>query len=221
MNFYDDNEDLQFYMERGIDWATLVELTEAGGFSEDGHASLDDAKEFFREVLTLVGEYSANEIAAHILEIDKAHPKLQDGEVVYPEAMNEALAGLRELELNGLTLPRELGGMNAPLLLFQIQTELLGRADVSIAAHHGFHGGIAMSALAYAIEEGTVTFDRETKQITETRFREVIDTFLAGEAWGSMDITEPDAGSDMAALRCRGEQDEDGNWFVTGQKIFI
>ncbi|MEO0604027.1 MAG: acyl-CoA dehydrogenase family protein [Myxococcota bacterium] len=220
-NFYDDNEDLQFYMERGIDWATLVELTEAGGFSEDGHASLDDAKEFFREVLTLVGEYSANEIAGNILEIDKAHPKLVDGEVVYPEAMNVALSGLKELELNGLTLPRELGGMNAPLLLFQIQTELLGRADVSVAAHHGFHGGIAMSALAYAIEEGTVTYDPDAKQITETRFREVIDTILAGEAWGSMDITEPDAGSDMAALRCRGEQDEDGNWFVTGQKIFI
>ncbi len=220
-NFYDDNEDLKFYVERGIDWATLVDLAERGGLSEEGHASVEDAKEFFREVLTLVGEYSANEIAANIAEIDAAHPELKDGEVVFPEAMQTALEGLAELELNGLTLPRELGGMNAPLMVFQLQTELLGRADVSVSAHHGFHGGIAMSALAFAIEEGSVTYDKETKQITDTRFREVIDTILAGEAWGSMDITEPDAGSDMAALRCRGEQDEDGNWFVTGQKIYI
>ena len=44
---------------------------------------------------------------------------------------------------------------------------------------------------------------------------------MAGDAWGCMDITEPDAGSDMAALRAVGEQDADGNWYVTGEKIFI
>ncbi|MEN0061879.1 MAG: acyl-CoA dehydrogenase family protein [Myxococcota bacterium] len=220
-NFYDDNDDLKFYLERGIDWTTLVDLSEHGGPNPDGHASVAEAQEFFREVLTLVGDFAANEIAAHSLELDAAHPRLEDGEVVYPEPMNRVLEGLSELEMNGLTLPRELGGMNAPILLFQLQTEVLSRADVSIAAHHGFHGGIALAALAYAIEEGSATFDPETKTFTDVRFREVIDTILAGEAWGSMDITEPDAGSDMAALRCRGEQDKDGNWFVTGQKIYI
>ena len=50
---------------------------------------------------------------------------------------------------------------------------------------------------------------------------EFIEEIGNGDAWGTMDITEPDAGSDMAQLRARGEQDEDGNWFVTGEKIFI
>jgi len=220
-NFFDDNEDLRFYLERGIDWATLVDLAPRGGPDDEGHASVDEAREFFGEVLSLIGEYAANEIEPNALAIDAAHPRLEDGEIVYPEAMQRAFEGLAGLELNGLCLPRELGGLDAPLVLFQLQTELLARADVSIAAHHGFHGGIAMSALAYSIEEGTTSFDPETKRITDTRFRDVIDTILAGEAWGSMDITEPDAGSDMAALRCRGEQDADGNWFVTGQKIYI
>lgn len=220
-NFYDDNEDLQFYLERGIDWTTLVDLSEYGGPNADGHASVAEAKEFFGEVVTLIGDYAANEIAANILELDKAHPRVENGEVVYPEAMQQVLQGLSDLELNGLNVPRELGGLNAPLMLFHLQTEILSRADVSIAAHHGFHGGIAMSALAFAIEEGTATFDPDSRTFTDVRFRELIDSILAGESWGSMDITEPDAGSDMAALRCRGEQDDDGNWFVTGQKIYI
>src|SRR5690606_23486399 len=70
-------------------------------------------------------------------------------------------------------------------------------------------------------EEGTTTFDRATRRITGTRFADAISEIMAGEAWGSMDITEPDAGSDMAALRCRAEQDEDGQWRVTGSKLFI
>jgi len=57
--------------------------------------------------------------------------------------------------------------------------------------------------------------------IKETRFADVIAELASGEAWGSMDITEPDAGSDMAAMRSVGEEDENGDWFVTGNKIFI
>ena len=111
--------------------------------------------------------------------------------------------------------------MNAPMLVFHMNSELLARADVSVCAHHGFHGGLAMAALVYSVMEGSTTFDPDEKVITETRFQEVIDSIVSGEHWGSMDITEPDAGSDMAALRCRGEQDDDGHWFVTGDKMWI
>jgi alkylation response protein AidB-like acyl-CoA dehydrogenase len=88
-------------------------------------------------------------------------------------------------------------------------------------AHHGFHGGMAAAALMFSAREGSTKFDPVTGAITETRFRQMIDEIVKGQAWGCMDITEPDAGSDMARLRAVGEQDENGNWFVTGQKIFI
>jgi hypothetical protein len=65
------------------------------------------------------------------------------------------------------------------------------------------------------------SFDRATHTLTGTRFSAEIAEILRGDAWGSMDITEPDAGSDMGALKSRGEQDEHGDWFVSGQKIFI
>ncbi|MGB5704324.1 MAG: acyl-CoA dehydrogenase family protein, partial [Polyangiales bacterium] len=69
--------------------------------------------------------------------------------------------------------------------------------------------------------EGSSDIDPTTGRINETRWREAVEEIVAGEAWGCMDITEPDAGSDMAALRAVGEQDADGNWYVTGEKIFI
>ncbi|HHO52422.1 MAG TPA: hypothetical protein ENK18_16520 [Deltaproteobacteria bacterium] len=220
-NFYDDNEDLRFYLERGLDWDRLVRLTEHDFRAPEGFSSTDEALEFYREVLELVGAFAADEIAARARELDRCRPELRGGEIVYPEAMQGVFDALNDLELNGMTLPRELGGLNVPMLIFQVQNEIFARADVSICAHHGFHGGIAMAALMFSIIEGSAGFDPELPGFTEVRFREVIDSILAGESWGSMDITEPDAGSDMAALRCRGELGADGSWTVTGQKIFI
>ena len=98
---------------------------------------------------------------------------------------------------------------------------MFARADVSICAHFGFHGGMALCMLIYSIMEGSTELDFDNMRILKTRFQKEIEEITAGNAWGSMDITEPGAGSDMANLKTVGEQDENGNWFVTGQKIFI
>ncbi len=219
-NYFDDNEDLRWYVDSGIDWEPLVRRTEYDFRAADGFPDTAEAVEFYREVLQLVGNFSADEIGAHIRDLEVA-PELVDGEVVYPAPLQAIWDGLDALEIHGLCLPRELGGLNAPVLLLHLQNELLARADVSISAHHGFHGGMAMAALAYSVTEGTTTFDPEGPHITETRFRRAIDSIVGNSAFGSMDITEPHAGSDMAQLRCKGEVDDAGNWFVTGNKVFI
>src|SRR5690606_2600020 len=112
-------------------------------------------------------------------------------------------------------------GLNVPLLVYFLNSELMARADVSVMAHHGFHGGIAMAMLAFSVKEGTTRFDLDARVIRETRFAEQMAEIARGDAWGCMDITEPGAGSDMAALTTVGEQDADGRWTVSGQKIFI
>ncbi|HZU82488.1 MAG TPA: acyl-CoA dehydrogenase family protein, partial [Polyangiaceae bacterium] len=99
--------------------------------------------------------------------------------------------------------------------------ELIARADVSCMTHFSFHGGMAMAMLAYSVREGTTEFDPARRRIGATRFARQIGEIARGEAWGCMDITEPNAGSDVAALRTWAEQDARGDWFVTGQKIFI
>jgi len=220
-NYFTDNDDLQWYFEHGIDWASLAEISEYGYHLPDGHKNLDEAVGFYRDVATMVGELAANEIAPAAAEIDREGVIFEGGEVRFPKQLASIFKTIKDLELHGLCVPRELGGMNAPMLLYYLNSEMLGRADVSVMAHHGFHGGIAMALLIFSALEGSTEIDRDGFRITRTRFADAIGEIVRGDAWGCMDITEPDAGSDMAALRTTAEQDADGNWFVTGQKIFI
>lgn len=219
-NYLTDNDDLQYYFDRGLDWDALVEITERGFTDEDGPSNTTEAVELYRDMAQMVGKFCADEVAPRAAEIDRIGVHLgDDGEAVLPEPMNAIFSQLKDLDLHWLTIPRELGGMNCPLLMYFINTELMARADVSVLAHHGFHGGMAMAMLIFSVREGTTTF--ENNRIVSTRFQKELEEIASGEAWGCMDITEPDAGSDMARLRAVGEQDEAGNWFVTGQKIFI
>ncbi len=220
-NFFKDNEDLRFYFERGVDWTRLVELTEHDFKAPDGPANVEEAVETYREVADLVGEFVANEIAPHAAQLDREGVALEGGEAVTPARLQSIYDQLRDMELHGMCLPRELGGMNSPLTLYFLTSEMIGRADTSVMAHHGFHGGMAAAMLIMSIREGSTKIDPDTGVILETRFERFIREIARGEAWGCMDITEPDAGSDMAKLRTKAEQDEYGDWFVTGQKIFI
>ena len=220
-NFYDDNDDLRFYVEKYIDWEPLVKITEYDYKVGGGFENLDEALDFYKSVLDLVGNFTANEIAPHSAKIDKDHPYLEDGVVKFPPVLQGIFDQMKELELHSMCLPRDVGGMNCPFILFMLSSEMLSRADVSVSAHYGFHSGIALAMLLFSTMEGTTKFNKEKLEIESTRFSEAIGEILSGEAWGSMDITEPGAGSDMAQLRTRGEQDEKGNWFVTGEKIFI
>ncbi|MEZ4226546.1 MAG: acyl-CoA dehydrogenase family protein [Polyangiaceae bacterium] len=220
-NFLKDNDDLKYYLERGIDWDAVIRVNEAG--IGEGHAfgSVDEAKQLYSDLAASVGEFVATQVAPHALTIDEQGVHMKDGEAVQSPVMDDIMRQIQELELHGLCLPRELGGLNAPFLLYLLNVELFARADVSVMAHHGFHGGMALAMLLLSIREGSTQFDPTTLGISHTRFADYIEEIREGKAWGCMDITEPHAGSDMASLRAFGEQDEAGNWFVTGQKIFI
>lgn len=222
-NFFKDNDDLQFYFDKGVDWDALVRVTEHDFANADGEgfSSTKEAVDFYRDIIEMFGEFVASEIKPYEKEIDAEGVELVDGEVVFPNRLAGIFEKIKELDLHGLPIPRELGGMNAPMLLYFMNSELMARADVSAMAHHGFHAGIGMAMLVFSALEGSADIDPATGRINETRWRKAIEEIAAGEAWGCMDITEPDAGSDMASLRAVGEQDADGKWYVTGEKIFI
>ncbi len=110
--------------------------------------------------------------------------------------------------------------MNAPMLLYFLLCEVVSRADASVMTHFGFHVGIATTMLQYSLREGSTVFD-ENGQITSTRWEKEIAEILEGKTWGSMDLTEPGAGSDLAALRTKAVKADDGTWRITGNKIFI
>jgi alkylation response protein AidB-like acyl-CoA dehydrogenase len=219
-SYLKDNDDLGWYLEKGLDLRAVAEASERR-FGAGGFESAEEAVELYKATLELVGEFAAEAIAPLSLCIDREGVQFENGEVKFPETLASLFEKIRGLELHGMCVPRELGGQNAPMLLYFINTELLARADVSVMAHHGFHGGIAMAMLLLSLHEGTTKLDPETGEVLETRFADYIEEIRRGDAWGSMDITEPNAGSDMAKLQTVGIEDEHGNWFVTGQKIFI
>ncbi|MBO85851.1 MAG: hypothetical protein CL927_10880, partial [Deltaproteobacteria bacterium] len=226
-DFLADNPDLRFYVNHWIDWAILAEEVEYKGFSEelanagDGYTNTMEARDVYADVLSLAGQLAAGEIAPRAAQIDREGLELVDGEVVLPDAMTEIFHTLAETGLHGMCVPREFGGMNVPLMVYFLSGELFARADVSVMAHFGFHGGIAMALLVYSALEGTATVDPETGGIVDCRFADAVRDIVENAEWGSMDITEPGAGSDVGAMRTRGVQNADGQWFVTGQKIFI
>jgi alkylation response protein AidB-like acyl-CoA dehydrogenase len=220
-NFFKDNDDLRWYFEKGIDWDSLVRVTEHEFRAKDGFSSTAEAVEFYTDIATTIGEFVANEIAPHAARIDREGVIFENGEARLPPFLQGIFDRIKQMELHGLCVPRELGGMNAPLTLYYLTSELFARADVSTMAHHSFHGGIAVAMLTFSMREGTTKVDPTTGQILETRWAAPIREIARGDAWGCMDITEPDAGSDMARLRAFAEQDEHGNWYLTGRKIFI
>lgn len=220
-NYFTDNDDLLFYFDKGVDWASLVEVTEYGFRTKDGFKTVSEAIEFYREAAEMLGELVATEVAPRADAIDRKVPRLENGEVIEAEETQAIFEAFKASELHKLCIPREFGGLNAPLLIYFLGAELMARADVSTMTHFSFHGGMAMAMLVYSMHEGTTEVDIQNGKILKTRFANEIAEIASGEAWGCMDITEPNAGSDMAALRSVGFQDDDGNWYVTGQKIFI
>ncbi|HWV38865.1 MAG TPA: acyl-CoA dehydrogenase family protein [Vulgatibacter sp.] len=217
-NFFRDNEDLLFQFEHGLPWAEIVELTENGYTLPDGHRTLEEALAFYRDVMEATGEFVAREIAPRAARIDEKGTRLENGEVVFSDELNAIFQGMKELGLYGLSSPRELGGSNAPNALYFVANELIARGDVSVMTHFGFHGGISASLLSYAIREGSIRI--QDGHITETRFEKEMKEIAAGDAFGCMVLTEPGAGSDLAAIRTKAVE-RDGKWYLNGEKIFI
>ena len=110
-NFYQENDDLRFYVEKWIDWAPLVELTEYMGLAKDGFETTSEAVEFYGDILDLIGQFVADEVAPHTEEIDREGVALIDGEAVLSKRQNRIFEQLKALELHGMCLPRCLPGI--------------------------------------------------------------------------------------------------------------
>jgi alkylation response protein AidB-like acyl-CoA dehydrogenase len=220
-NYYLDNDDLQYYVNHAIDWNALIPLVENHFRAKDAPKSTQEALDTYKDILQMVGAFIADDVAPACPTIDRKGMHLHNGEVVEPEEFKAIFTAVRELGLPGMTSPRYLGGMNCPVTLYFILTELFARADVSVMTHFSFHLAVATSLMLYSVNEGSASFDRDAGTFKTLRFENIIKEVVRGEAWGAMDITEPNAGSDMAAIQTYAETNNEGQWFVTGQKIFI
>jgi 3-(methylthio)propanoyl-CoA dehydrogenase len=208
-NFYTDNDDIKFLFHH-LDMARLSEIMEEGfRFRKDFDFAPDspaDAVDNYERILKVVGQLTAEVIAPTAEETDKVGNVLnEDGSVTYAPGIAGALKRLGQADLMGFTLPYRFGGLNCPNLLYTMSNEMISRADASLMNIYGLQG-IAETINAFA--------DEAVKQ-------QYLPPMARGEWTGAMVLTEPDAGSDLQAVKCRAYQDDAGNWFVRGVKRFI
>ena len=210
-NYFLDNEDLQFLFDH-LDLRELARLQEddfvAVAADRSGYAprDADDAVDNYRRVLTIVGQVAGEMIAPNAEQIDREGNTLNpDGTVTLHPLVQQNLKRLAQADLMGFTLPRRYGGLNCPTTVYSMAIEIVSRADASLMNLFGLQG-IAETIYAFA--------DDQIKDETLPRF-------ARGEVTGAMVLTEPDAGSDLQAVRLRAYQDEQGNWRLSGVKRFI
>ncbi len=207
-NFFTDNADIRFQFEN-MDLSEIVSLKEAS-FSESkacpyAPVSCEDAVGGYRKVLGLVGDIAGNFIAPRAADVDRDGCHCEDGRVTYARGTQEALKALAGADLMGFTLPRKYGGLSMPTVMYAVAIELVARADASLMTIFG------LQDIAETIHE----FGSEEQK------ERYLPRFAAGEVTGAMVLTEPDAGSDLQAVRLRAFQDQDGQWRLNGVKRFI
>ena len=208
-NYFLDNEDIQDYFNN-VDLRRMVELRERlfEEAKEYDYApeNYEDAIDNYRRVLTIVGELAAENFAERAAEVDTEGTHFDSGKVTYATGIQQDLDDLVKAELMGFTLPRRFNGLNCPVLVYTMATELVSQADASLMNIFGLQD-ISETINSFA--------DEELKQ-------KYLPMFCEGKVTGAMVLTEPDAGSDLTNVQLKAIYDERADaWYLDGVKRFI
>lgn len=207
-NFFTDNSDLLFHLRHPL-MKKIVALKERDFVDKDkfDYAPLDfeDAMDSYEKVLEIVGEICGDIVAPNAEGVDAEGPKIVNNEVVYAKGTKENLDALVKAGLMGITLPRQYGGLNFPIVPYIMAADIVSRADA------GFVNIWGLQDCAETINEFA---DDEQKE-------RYLPRICNGET-AAMDLTEPDAGSDLQSVQLKATYNEaDGKWYLNGVKRFI
>lgn len=207
-NFYSDNEDLKFHLGHPL-MKKIVALKEMGFEDKNtyDYAPIDfeDALDSYDKTLEIVGDICGNILDPNAESVDAEGPQVINDHVKYARGTQENHEALTQAGLYGMSLPREYGGLNFAMVPYVIAAELVSRADAGFANIWGLQDC--------------------AETIHEFASKEIKDEFLPRIHQGhtaAMDLTEPDAGSDLQAVQLRASWDEkQGTWLLNGVKRFI
>lgn len=206
-NFYTDNPALKHHLTHPL-MQKIVALKERdySDAAKYDYAPLDydDAIDSYDRVLEIVGDVCGTTIAENAENVDHEGPKVVDGHVQYAPGTVQNLDICRKAGLMGMAMPRRYGGLNFPITPYIMAADIVSRADT------GFENLWGLQDCAETIYEFA---DEDQKQRYITR---VCD----GETM-SMDLTEPDAGSDLQSVMLKATEQPDGTWRLNGVKRFI
>ena len=206
-NFFTDNPDLRHHLNHPL-MRRIVALRERDFTDADrfdyAPRDFEDAMDNYDRVLQVVGEICGDVIAQNAEAVDHQGASCSDGRAHYADATVENLDVCRKAGLMGMAMPRRFGGLNFPITPYIMAADIVSRADT------GFENLWGLQDCAETLYEFG---DEDQKQ----RF---IPRVCEGETM-SMDLTEPDAGSDLQSVMLKATQKEDGTWVLNGVKRFI
>ncbi|MDR1563134.1 MAG: acyl-CoA dehydrogenase family protein [Dysgonamonadaceae bacterium] len=207
-NFYLDNPALKHHLSHPL-MRRIVELRERNFTEAEKYdyapLNFDDAMDSYERTLEIAGEVIGEVVAANAEEVDHTGPSLENNRVTYAPGTAENLKATTQAGLMGLSMPRRFGGLNFPMTAFIMASDIVARADA------GFCTIWALQDCAETIYE----FGSEEQRAL------FIPRMCSGETM-SMDLTEPDAGSDLQSVMLKATLDEaNGCWRLNGVKRFI
>ncbi len=206
-NFYTDNPDLRHHLTHPL-MEKIVALKERDYTDAEkyDYAPLDyaDAQDSYDRVLEIVGEICGDIIAPNAEDVDHQGPRVENNRVIYADKTKENLEACRKAGLMGMAMPRRFGGLNFPITPYIMAADIVSRADT------GFENLWGLQDCAETIYEFA---NEEQKERFITRV-------CQGETM-SMDLTEPDAGSDLQSVMLKATEQPDGTWRLNGVKRFI
>lgn len=206
-NYYTEHPEIEFHLDHPL-MQRIVELKERSYADkdqyEDAPVNYEDALENYRRILDITGDVTGNIIEPNSESVDQEGPHLIDGRMHYASKTLENIDATRKAGLWGISMPRRYGGLNLPITVFSMLSELVAMAD------SGFQNIWSLQSCIDTLYE----FGSEDQK------QRYIPRVTQG-ATMSMDLTEPDAGSDLQRVMLKATQDEDGTWRLNGVKRFI
>lgn len=207
-NFYTDNRDLRFHLTHPA-MEKIVRLKEMDYREKDQYDyaphDFEDAMDNYERVLEIIGAICAEVIAPNAEDVDHEGPTVTDGHVTYARGTRENHEALTRAGVIGMNFPRRYEGLNFPMVPYVMAAELVSRADAGFANIWGLQ------------DCGETILEFGSEEIRE----EFLPRFNRG-ATAAMDLTEPDAGSDLQAVQLKAHYDEArGTWLLNGVKRFI
>ncbi|MDR2083802.1 MAG: acyl-CoA dehydrogenase family protein [Bacteroidales bacterium] len=206
-NYYSDNPSLKHHLNNP-EMKRIVDLKENNYVEKDkfdfAPIDFEDAMDSYDKVVEIIGEICAETLAPTAEANDHDGPQLIDNEVHYAKGTADSLKKLNDAGMLGISLPRKYGGLNFSFVPYVMAAELVSRADAGFSNIWGLQD----------CAETIIEFGNEDQK---ERF---IPRVCAGETM-AMDLTEPDAGSDLQAVQLKATQNEKGEWILNGVKRFI
>ena len=207
-NSYTDVPQIKHHMEHPL-MRRIVELKERGFADKDTYdyapQDFDDAMDSYDRVLDIVGDVTANVVAPNAEDVDAEGPHCENGRVRYASKTIENYDATVKAGLNGMTMPRRYGGLNLPITVYTAANEIVSAGDA------GFEN-------IWSLQDCIETLYEFGNDDQRQRF---VPRVCQG-ATMSMDLTEPDAGSDLQSVMLKATySEEEGCWLLNGVKRFI